>query len=172
MDSHQKVLLIHSSYYLRVKKILLIDRDGTINEKADQGEYISNWSQFRWLPDTREGLRELAEDGFKFIVITNQAGIARKKVEPKALEEIHQKMTKELAEEGIHVLKIYVSPHHWDENSFMRKPAPGMFFQAAKDFNLRMDRTLYVGDDERGGSNLMERILSAREEVKETKHSL
>ena len=135
--------------YLRVKKILLIDRDGTINEKADQGEYISNWSQFRWLPDTLEGLRELAKDGFKFIVITNQAGIARKKVEPNALEEIHQKMTKKLAEEGIHVLKIYVSPHHWDENSFMRKPAPGMFFQAAKDFNLRMDRTLYVGDDKR-----------------------
>lgn len=31
----------------------------------------------------------------------------------------------------------------------MRKPAPGMIFQVAKDFNLRMDQTLYMGDDER-----------------------
>ena len=31
----------------------------------------------------------------------------------------------------------------------MRKPSPGMFFQAAKEFNLRMDRCIYVGDDER-----------------------
>jgi D-glycero-D-manno-heptose 1,7-bisphosphate phosphatase len=55
----------------------------------------------------------------------------------------------ELAEDGVEVLKTFMSPHHWDENSFMRKPAPGMFFQAAKEFNLRMDRILYVGDDER-----------------------
>ena len=65
------------------------------------------------------------------------------------LEKIHQNMVEALAAEGVNVLRIYVSPHHWDDNSFMRKPSPGMFFQAAKEFNLRMDRCLYVGDDER-----------------------
>jgi histidinol-phosphate phosphatase family protein len=135
--------------YLKVKKILLLDRDGTINEKVGKGNYITSWDQFRWVPKTREALVSLAEDGFKFIVITNQAGIARKIVKPEALEDIHQRMTMELAEDGVEVLKTFMSPHHWDENSFMRKPAPGMFFQAAKEFNLRMDRILYVGDDER-----------------------
>jgi len=135
--------------YLKPKKILLIDRDGTLNEKAPQGEYISNWSQFKWIPSTREALKILAEDGFQFIVITNQAGIARKMIESKKVEEIHQQMMLELEKEGIQILKVYMSPHHWNENSFMRKPAPGMFFQVAKDFNLRMDRTLYIGDDER-----------------------
>jgi histidinol-phosphate phosphatase family protein len=135
--------------YLKVKKILLIDRDGTINEKVGKGEYITSWDQFRWVAQTREALIKLAAGGFKFIVITNQAGIARKMIEPEALEEIHQRMTRELAEVGVEVLKTFVSPHHWDENSFMRKPAPGMFFQAAKEFNLRMDRSLYVGDDDR-----------------------
>ena len=70
-------------------------------------------------------------------------------IEPKALEEIHKEMTRELLDDGIDVLEVYVSPHHWDENSFMRKPSPGMFFQAAKKFNLRMDRVMYVGDDDR-----------------------
>ena len=135
--------------YLKVKKILLIDRDGTINEKAGKGEYITSWQKFKWIPQTREALVKLAADEFKFIIITNQAGIARKMIKPEALEEIHQKMTIELAEDGVEVLKTFVSAHHWHENSFMRKPAPGMFFQAAKNFNLRMDRTLYVGDDER-----------------------
>jgi histidinol-phosphate phosphatase family protein len=135
--------------YLKAKKILLIDRDGTINEKVGKGEYITHWSQFKWIQKTREAMVELAGDGFKFIVITNQAGIARKMIQPKDLEEIHQRMTTELAEFGIEILRTFVSHHHWDDNSFMRKPAPGMFFQAAKEFNLRMDRTMYIGDDER-----------------------
>jgi D-glycero-D-manno-heptose 1,7-bisphosphate phosphatase len=135
--------------YLRPKKILLVDRDGTLNEKAPKGEYVTNWSQFRWIPQTRAALGELAEDGFKFIVITNQAGIARKLIEPAALQEIHANMIKQLADDGVDVLKVYMCPDHWDAESFMRKPAPGMFFQAAKEFNLRMDRCIYVGDDER-----------------------
>ena len=40
-------------------------------------------------------------------------------------------------------------PDHWNQNSEMRKPAPGMFFKATEEFNIRMDRCLYVGDDER-----------------------
>lgn len=141
--------LILMGEYLRPKRILLIDRDGTINEKAPRGEYITNWNQFKWVPQTRAALMELATAGFKFIVITNQAGIARKMIDPDALDEIHQRMTEELAEDGIDVLRVFMSPHHWDEKSFMRKPAPGMFFQAAKEFCLRMDRCLYIGDDER-----------------------
>jgi D-glycero-D-manno-heptose 1,7-bisphosphate phosphatase len=137
------------SDYLTPKKILLIDRDGTMNEKAPRGQYISNWDQFKWVPETREALIKLSEVGFKFIVITNQAGIARKMIKPEALEDIHQKMIADLTSVGVEVLKVYMCPDHWDDNSLMRKPAPGMFFQAAKEFNIRMDRCLYVGDDER-----------------------
>lgn len=135
--------------YLQPKKILLIDRDGTINRKPPQGEYITSWDKFEWVPETKQAMKELAKAGFKFIIITNQAGIARKMIEPDDLEKIHKNMIDELSTEGIEVLKIYMSPHHWDENSFMRKPSPGMFFQAAKEFTLRMDRCVYVGDDER-----------------------
>jgi histidinol-phosphate phosphatase family protein len=135
--------------YLRPKKILLIDRDGTINAKAPAGEYITNWKEFNWIPETRQALINLAKKGFKFIIITNQAGIARQMVSLEALDDIHRKMISELKDLGVEVLKVYMCPDHWNDNSLMRKPAPGMFFQAAKVFNLRMDHCLYVGDDER-----------------------
>lgn len=135
--------------YLRPKKILLIDRDGTINEKAPRGEYITNWREFSWKPETRQALMNLAKQGFKFIIISNQAGIARQMISAEALDDIHRKMISELNGLGVEVLKVYVCPDHWNDNSLMRKPAPGMFFQAAKEFNLRMDHCLYVGDDER-----------------------
>lgn len=135
--------------YLKPKKILLIDRDGTINRKAPRGEYITSWDRFEWVVETVEAMKSLAQDGFDFIVITNQAGIARKMIEPDELDKIHNNMINQLAAEGVTVLKVYVSPHHWDENSYTRKPAPGLFFQAAREYNLRMDRCIYVGDDER-----------------------
>lgn len=135
--------------YLRPKKILLIDRDGTINAKATRGEYISNWREFSWIPETLKAMIHLAKQGFKFIVITNQAGISRKMITPEALDDIHVNMISELKGLGIEVLKVYMCPDHWNDGSFMRKPAPGMFFQAATEFNLRMDNCLYVGDDER-----------------------
>ena len=59
--------------YLKVKKIILIDRDGVINVKAPRGEYIENWSAFEWIDDTVHAMEQLSYDGYSFIVVTNQA---------------------------------------------------------------------------------------------------
>jgi len=135
--------------YLKQKKILLVDRDGTINRKPPKGQYIRNWSEFEFLPESRAGLRQLALAGYQFIVITNQAGVARGMVDPVDVQKIHENMVRELAADGIQILGVYVCPDHWETNSYRRKPNPGMFFEASSDFNLRLDKTLYIGDDTR-----------------------
>ncbi len=135
--------------YLTPKKLLLIDRDGVINRRPPRGEYVTRWKEFQWIPGTRQAMKELAKCGFKFIVISNQAGIARGKVEPEAVEEINQNMTLELRKDDIEVIDTYVCPHHWDEHCECRKPAPGLFFRASRDHLLRMDHTIYIGDDPR-----------------------
>jgi D-glycero-D-manno-heptose 1,7-bisphosphate phosphatase len=135
--------------YLKSKKILLIDRDGVINQKAPRGEYISTWEGFKWIPETRQAMRELAAQGFKFIVITNQAGVARGMVSALELDRIHQSMISELHREGIEILGVYVCPHHWDDNCECRKPKPQMFFRISAEHLLRMDQTIFVGDDVR-----------------------
>ncbi len=135
--------------YLKPKKILLIDRDGVINQKASRGEYISTWEGFKWIPETRQAMRELATRGFKFIVISNQAGIARGMVSSTALEQIHQNMIAELRKDRVEILDVYVCPHHWDEDCGCRKPKPEMFFQISAKHLLRMDQTIFVGDDVR-----------------------
>ena len=135
--------------YLNFKKIILIDRDGVINKKAPRGEYISSWNEFEWIADTRVALKLLAKKGFKFIVISNQAGIARGMVDLNELENIHINMKNELLNDGIEILDIYVCPHHWNEDCFCRKPSPGMLFEASKDWLLRLDETLFIGDDHR-----------------------
>ena len=135
--------------YLKPKKILLIDRDGVINRKAPRGEYISRWEDFFWVPETRKAMKQLAQNGFRFIVISNQAGIARGMIEPKELERIHDNMKGEMRTDGIEILDIYVCPHHWDEKCFCRKPNPGMLFRASREHLIRLDKTLFIWDDSR-----------------------
>ena len=133
--------------YLKPKKYILIDRDGIINVKAPQGEYITIWEEFEWIEDTVQAMKKLAQQGHSFIVITNQAGIARNMVSEKELTRMHQLMISELKVKGIKILDIYVCPHHWDDDCECRKPKAGLFYRIAKEHFLRMDKTLYIGDD-------------------------
>ena len=135
--------------YLTPKKIILIDRDGIINVKAPRGEYIENWKGFKLIDDTIESMKKLALDGFCFIVITNQAGISRGMVSEENLMQIHRLMIDKLKNEGIPILDIYVCRHHWDDDCECRKPRAGLFYQIAREHFLRMDKTLYIGDDVR-----------------------
>ena len=135
--------------YLKPKKILLIDRDGVINEKAPRGEYIGKWSDFIFISDTVDGLKELAQEGFEFIIISNQAGIGRGVLSAAAVKEINDRMKKYLEDQNIPIKGIYVCPHHWEDGCNCRKPAPGLIFQASKDFLFRLDKTFFIGDDAR-----------------------
>lgn len=136
-----------TEYYLSDKKIIFLDRDGVINFKAKKGEYITSWKDFKLIPDTISTMKKLSLKGFQFIIITNQAGIARNKMNYKDLNTIHSKLLELLRKNEIKVLKIYTCSHHWDENCNCRKPKPGMFYSASKDFNIRLDKVLFIGDD-------------------------
>ncbi|HEY3798089.1 MAG TPA: HAD-IIIA family hydrolase [Caulobacteraceae bacterium] len=135
--------------YLAPKKILLVDRDGTLNERAPRGEYVSRWEDVRLIEPTVDALAELAADGFRFVLISNQAGIARGMVSAAAVDDINARIAEHLKARGAEVIGTYVCPHHWDEGCDCRKPAPGLFFRAARDHLIRLDRTIYVGDDPR-----------------------
>lgn len=135
--------------YLAPRRLLLIDRDGTINERPPQGEYVHDWAAFRWVTDTVDAMRRLAARGFRFIVVSNQAGIGRGLLDPAAVADINGRMVETLAREGVAVDAVYVCPHHWEDGCACRKPAAGLFFQASRDHLVRLDRTIYIGDDPR-----------------------
>ncbi len=136
-----------SRKFMSPDRLLLVDRDGTINEKPPRGEYVACWEDFKLIESTVDAMSQLAEKGFQFAVITNQAGVTRGLVDPAELDRIHAGMVATLAERGITIVGVFVSPHHWDEESFDRKPNPGLFFKASKELGFRLDRVAYVGDD-------------------------
>jgi len=130
---------------------VILDRDGVLNKKPPRAEYVRTWDEFEWLPGAKDALRLLKEAGYRVIVVSNQAGVARGAMTENALSLIHERMNAEVREAGGQIETIYYCPHDWDEGCECRKPKPGMLFQAQREFNLDLSRTLFIGDDERDG---------------------
>ena len=54
-----------------------LDRDGTINTRPPEHEYVTSEAQFEWLPGAVESLVRLARAGYALGVASNQRGVAR-----------------------------------------------------------------------------------------------
>lgn len=134
---------------------VFVDRDGVLNVKAPEGSYVTSWDEFEWLPGAREGLRLLHEAGLPVIVVTNQRGIARGRMTQADLDDIHARMR---AEAGGAISAVYFCPH--EGGCRCRKPATGMFEDAAADLGLDLTRTAFVGD--RAGDMEAARAIGAQ----------
>ncbi len=130
---------------------VILDRDGVINRKPPRAEYVRSWAEFQWMPGAKESLRLFREAGFRVLVVSNQAGIGRGAMTEADLADIHDRFKLEVEAAGGHIDAIYHCPHDWNEGCECRKPAPGMLFQAHRDFDLDLRRTCFIGDDERDG---------------------
>lgn len=144
-----KSRLIKTRSFLKFKKIILLDRDGIINLKTKKGEYIKSWKDFRFIKENILGLQILSKAGYKFIIISNQAGVGRKMLSKKELLNIDINMKKVLKKNKINILDSFYCLHHWNKNCECRKPQPGLFYKASDKWNLNLDKTLYIGDDKR-----------------------
>lgn len=132
----------------KLKKILFLDRDGVINKNAPEHEYIIKVKDFVFNPGIFKLLKKYQNQEFEIIVITNQRGVASKKLSQITLDKIHQKMLSCLAKKRIKILDILVCPH---ENNVCscRKPKPGLLKQAIKKYQINLNQSVLVSDTEK-----------------------
>jgi histidinol-phosphate phosphatase family protein len=137
--------------FMSRRPMVILDRDGVLNRRPPRAEYVRRPEDVEWLPGTFEALRLMAGAGYRFAIVSNQAGIARGVMSQDDLAAVEQHMRTEFEQAGVEVEQFYYCPHGWDDGCSCRKPKPGMLFQAQRDFHLDLTRTLFVGDDERDG---------------------
>ncbi|MDH3269195.1 MAG: HAD family hydrolase [Ignavibacteria bacterium] len=126
---------------------VFLDRDGTLNE--DPG-YISNPEKVALFPQTGDALALLKKYGFLLIVISNQSGIARGLMSSKDVEAVNEKINHLLSEDKVKIDAFYFCPAHPDYSSEKdcecRKPSPKMLFEAAREFNVDLQNSYFIGD--------------------------
>lgn len=125
---------------------VFLDRDGVINRKAPDSEYVTSWECADILPGTEQAISLLNRSSRRVIVVTNQRGIALGLLSEADLNSIHEKLRSHLAAFGAHIDAIYFCPHDHDECS-CRKPETGMFEIAFRDFpGASPDNSVMIGD--------------------------
>jgi D-glycero-D-manno-heptose 1,7-bisphosphate phosphatase len=129
---------------------VFLDRDGTINEEVG---YLSDIAELRFIPGVVRAITDLNKAGFKLIVVTNQAGVAKAFYSESALQALHTEMAKRLAEQGAYIDAFYYCPHHpvavvdqYRQDCHCRKPMPGMLLTAAERHGIDLARSYMIGD--------------------------
>ena len=127
-----------------MKEALFLDRDGVINE--DREDYVKSWPEFRFIPGVRSALKRLRKAGIPVVVITNQSVIGRGMITEKELSVIHERMGNAVQKTGGLLQKIYYCPHHPGDRCRCRKPRIGLLKRAAKEMDLDLKKSIFVGD--------------------------
>ncbi len=127
-----------------LKKVVFLDRDGTIN--VDSADYIKSRSEFAFIPGSLQAIRDLTVNGFTAMVISNQSALARRFVSPEELDAMHAMMCREVAAAGGKITDTFFCPHLPGEGCGCRKPAPGLIDQANQKYNIDLADSIMVGD--------------------------
>ena len=139
------------------KKVVFLDRDGTVNEYKG---FISAPEQLELIPGAAQAINTFHRLGYLVIIITNQPVVARGECSEEALKTIHHRLQYLLAKENAFIDDIFYCPHHTDsgfegENKAYkvdcdcRKPKPGMILKAASKWNIDLSRSFMAGDSQR-----------------------
>ena len=125
-------------------RAIFLDRDGVIN--VNRVENVRSWEQFVFEQGSLEALGRLGATDFRLLVVTNQSGIARGHMTQATVDEIHARMTAELAHAGARIERVYFCPHSKESDCACRKPAPGMIYQGRDEFGLDLAGSYFIGD--------------------------
>ncbi len=140
-------LIVHRIWQMRngkKTKLVLLDRDGVINE--DCKDFVKKISEFKFIDGSIDAIKKLNQAGIKVAIITNQSAVGRKMITRQDLQDIHDYMTAELEKNGAKVDAIYFCADHPDSATNRRKPGTGMLEEALQHFKVKPQETHMVGD--------------------------
>jgi D-glycero-D-manno-heptose 1,7-bisphosphate phosphatase len=135
-----------SAEFISGLRTVFLDRDGVINRKMPEGQYVTNWRHFELLPGVPHAIARLNQAGLRVFVVTNQRGIALDLYTAADVDAIHNQLQRILSVSGAHLDGLYFCPHD-KRQCDCRKPLPGLFEQAKKQFpKIEPVTSLMIGD--------------------------
>lgn len=126
-----------------MNKAIFLDRDGTVNVDVD---YLHECDKVQIIPGVIQALKTLKEKGYLLIVISNQSGVGRGYFPVEDVDRVNQYINLLLQQHQIKIDDFYFCPHTESDHCECRKPAVGLYLQAAKDYCIDLHESYMVGD--------------------------
>ena len=145
-----EIIILHSEDEKTMEKVIFLDRDGTLNVEVN---YLHRKEDLVLLPGVPEALKAFKDQGYRLVVVTNQAGVARGYYTEDDVKELHRYMNELLSGKGAEIDAFYYCPHHpehgigkYKVRCRCRKPETGMFEMAEQDFAVDKASSWMIGD--------------------------
>ena len=131
-----------------MKRILFIDRDGTlIEEPAD--EQIDSFSKLKFTPGVFRNLSFIREKlDFEFVMVSNQDGLGTDSFPEDTFWPVHNFILQTLEGEGIRFDDILIDPHFPEDHAPTRKPNTGLVEKYINNPEYDIANSYVIGDRE------------------------
>lgn len=131
----------------RKKKVLFVDRDGTMIEEPDDFQ-VDALDKVRLLPGVIPALLEIREAGYELILISNQDGLGTDSFPEDDFRSVHDHVMHIFESQGITFAEELICPHLPDDGCGCRKPRTGLLTRYLAATNLDLERSAVIGDRE------------------------
>ena len=131
---------------LRHCSTVFLDRDGTVNVKAPEGQYVTLPGEVVLIPGAAEAISRLNAASVQVILVTNQRWLSSLP-DMTPYVQVHARLEELLAANGAHLDGAYYCPHAAGSCD-CRKPSPGMLHRAAAEHRFRLEDSVMIGDSE------------------------
>ena len=127
------------------KKVLFIDRDGTLIEEPPD-EQIDSLQKLRLVPGTIPALLRLRDAGYSLVMVSNQDGLGTPSFPEPAFREPHEFLRSLLASQGIAFEAEFICPHFARDACDCRKPKTGLLQGYLHDNAIDLEHSYVIGD--------------------------
>ncbi|HEY0899741.1 MAG TPA: bifunctional histidinol-phosphatase/imidazoleglycerol-phosphate dehydratase HisB [Sphingobacteriaceae bacterium] len=131
-----------------MKKVLFIDRDGTIIVEPQPDQQVDTLEKLEFLPYAISSLKKLQDHGYELVMVSNQDGRGTESFPEDDFQKPHQKMLDILASEGIRFAEIFIDDSFPHQNSPFRKPNTGLLTKYLAASVLDLENSYTIGDRE------------------------
>lgn len=131
-----------------MKKVLFVDRDGTIIVEPPEDFQVDSLEKLEFLPFAISSLKKLQDFGYELVMVTNQDGRGTSSFPEEDFQKPHQKMLDILKSEGITFAEIFVDDSFPEANSPNRKPNTGLLTNYLISNLIDLHNSYTIGDRE------------------------
>jgi len=130
-----------------MRKVLFIDRDGTLIKEAPPSFQIDSFAKLVFFPGVFQFLSKIVKEfDFEIVMVSNQDGLGTDSFPHADFEPVHQFILEAFKGEGISFSEIFIDPSLPSENSPNRKPGTGMLTKYLNNSDYDLAGSFVIGD--------------------------
>lgn len=130
-----------------MKRVLFIDRDGTMIKEYPPTYQIDSWEKLEFYPDVFKYLRKIAEEtDYELVMVSNQDGLGTNSFPESDFLPIHEHILKSFENEAVRFEAVHIDRSHPEDNLHTRKPGTGMLLNYLNNDQYDIPNSFVIGD--------------------------